>query len=791
MQNMSLADFELMQIQKYIRDTFHQSRDQFPDIPDCMFEFTIERFMYTLSQYQSDSRTAAVSKNKFLSRQTIRKVLYASLEGTDPTHSCSRILDLCFPHSTGILMPAGYNPAYFPQGRGTAVKEAPRSLDCDGLSTRFKSICAVSEYGEANITEIAAAVEMEQPRTVRTRSVSRESWASAVEEVWHDAELGIEAANVTFTLNSREDMCLLEREWAMVGGGVGIGVALDKALKWFHEFSTIDREFQIGDKNSALTEFLNGERVNLFPSFVGLLVCPTESQNSNDYFPICFSDFKSKVKSWTLDKTIEAPLEGTESATSASVADVKRFLHCLKYFESENFVPSVDMQIIEGFAKDLLKFGFSLSESKVITDAFSTSPTETSPARLIQLDEVAPGDAEYFCQVATSSLQKLFTGEVACIQISASDGEMGEESLLTICKRIPWKPCVVFISNDCNFNHHHILEQCPNAVIMTLRPVHSRLSNQNHSWTPKNVRISSLGSTNRKIILSENAPPQLLPKLLKSTTNWSRASTVAIFHHIHTSSTLSTLTPFLLQHPNPFFETLAQYLHCVEPTCHTFRVLDKVTILVNRPGWSEVVAAVRTGVKECVSRLRRRETSGGSGFDVVVNLSVGILIQGGEEKVSIFRREAMAVCERLEEVGVGVLEGVEEMEQGGCGGGGWESIRGACGELGQLIGASSGIRNNVMGCVECLRLNELEDVLKRMGGVDDVAVLKGAISNVLSGTHEHVDLAEFDIRHKEIQKDDLMVVLLHSCLGIATGWIEVLSCASGACVEVRENGAYS
>ncbi|KAJ3131477.1 hypothetical protein HK100_006306 [Physocladia obscura] len=111
---MPVSEFELYQIQDYIRTTFLTHQEQLPDITEEIFEFTMARFMYTLSTHKSERYKTPQNKiNIFFGEKDIRKILWKSIEGKDPTYAAARIVDLCFPSCRGILMP-GYNPYYVP-----------------------------------------------------------------------------------------------------------------------------------------------------------------------------------------------------------------------------------------------------------------------------------------------------------------------------------------------------------------------------------------------------------------------------------------------------------------------------------------------------------------------------------------------------------------------------------------------------------------------------------------------------------------------------------------------------
>ncbi|KAJ3223335.1 hypothetical protein HDU81_009233 [Chytriomyces hyalinus] len=166
--SMTMLYLEIDEIQKHIRKTFHSNRDQMPDIDDALFQFTLERFAVALQKHRNDSLHQPQHSLKFFTSKDIRRIVWAAVEGTDPMHVASRVLDLCFPQNPGILMPT-YRPFFYYEHEAEKLRAA-NLVKMESLESQL------------NQKSIAPAVETLKRVTVNDfDTVEEEDWFDAVD----------------------------------------------------------------------------------------------------------------------------------------------------------------------------------------------------------------------------------------------------------------------------------------------------------------------------------------------------------------------------------------------------------------------------------------------------------------------------------------------------------------------------------------------------------------------------------------------------------------------------------
>ncbi|KAJ3233242.1 hypothetical protein HDU78_006556 [Chytriomyces hyalinus] len=169
--SMTMLYLEIDEIQKHIRKTFHSNRDQMPDIDDALFQFTLERFVVSLQKHRNDSLHQPQHNLKFFTSKDIRRIVWTAVEGTDPMHVASRILDLCFPQNPGILVPT-YRPFFYYE------HEAEKIRACNLNLVKMESLGS-----KLNQKSIAPAVEMISKRVAvdDIETVEEEDWFDALD----------------------------------------------------------------------------------------------------------------------------------------------------------------------------------------------------------------------------------------------------------------------------------------------------------------------------------------------------------------------------------------------------------------------------------------------------------------------------------------------------------------------------------------------------------------------------------------------------------------------------------
>ncbi|KAI9336369.1 hypothetical protein BDR26DRAFT_936087 [Obelidium mucronatum] len=404
-------DYELDQIQRHIREQFVKHQDQFPDIVECMFEFTMERFMYTLSSYKANTMSRSpLNGNKFMTRKEIRTVLWKSIEGNDPMHAASRIIDLCFPYSPGILMP-GYNPRYVPQ---IAAMPPPPEM------------CIKSGYGLAdNITEIAPAVE------IGTRSSSpTESWSSAPEEVWEESETGYTILAVRIAVASK--LVLAKLEEALGCDSPQLKNVLESSMRWFCSLPENIQKQSFFQTDSVVC---NVRALSPF-AVLKFYVKPVDNGiQSTEYIPSTIYEL-NKAPSWHVDELL---IEDSDEA----VDDAFNPLICLTKvlstpaFRSLLFYLTRDRAAI--LEEEFIQIGLSSVSS--ILDI-----TTIETYNLYSFEDFAPGDSSFFCERYLHSLVKMDSTFSAYEVFSVDPVDVNQSTkndIINFSKRVPWKQCIL------------------------------------------------------------------------------------------------------------------------------------------------------------------------------------------------------------------------------------------------------------------------------------------------------------------------------------------------------------
>ncbi|ORY38782.1 hypothetical protein BCR33DRAFT_720465 [Rhizoclosmatium globosum] len=782
---MSAPDFELDQIQQYVRETFDKHRDQFPDINDAIFEFTVERFIYILSLHKSES---VVTRNKFLSRQTIRKVVYKSIVGKDPGHVASRILDLCFPHTQGILMP-GYNPYYVPRIENhTSDSQTPRLKNVippafqqakADLNSSFSQMCNVSEYGKANIEEISTAVEKLEQKTKRHDS-SPDVWLLADEEVWYESEMGYDDVILSFSVPSGDIRSRLEREWAQVTTA-DFFQCLKKCLEWLKDSTGSEESFNL---------------LKLpFSSFFQLRFCPIDAEQYSTSTQACSLSIFKTFKSWTLEQNIYIGSSGGQGSDMSK--GIQNLIIMLTYFQTESPSVWVDSTLLSQLEVDLEAKALPKT---LLTELLSLQHQLSAPCllslkhRVVTLSELVSGDAVYTCQQIGSIADTRLGSNTFSSSFNLSNKEYRID-LISRCRQAPWQIQLIVLT-ECEIISKideiaELLSLCPNVIFMipvgfnferaTTESERLCQTLKQKGW--KHMHLPCLSSSERKNLLAGSGSLSLttINKIMKATTNWPRPSFAKLSSQLSNHPTSLDISECLQNsQPSSFLtKTVAKYISRVNSG--SFEILDNLTLLTNQH--AEMVQfsnTFRNFAKDCMALLNSKPGEYGTNPKALQTFqTIFVNIEKDDEtncrSIEIIRMEDVLYTAEWRACGIRVLEVLSEAEQSDeeDQGAYWNLVIDSCQSLLSLLTAIA-LEWNATVCCGCEAVKRLKLALNSVidgCGIDVATELREAVSKILRTVHRHEIEAKVEFHEKSITSE-IIAVLIHTILGFPNGWIE-------------------